>query len=247
MASPFPGIDPYLESQGLWPGFHNRFVTYWCDALIDSLPDNYSALMDERVSLVKQAPEQIKRIEPDVAILQNGPTTTSPTTSAGVATLEPVTIPLVIEEEERQTFIEIRHRPDRKLVTVLELLSPSNKEEPGRTNYLDKRHALLRQYVNLVELDFLLAGQRLPLSKSPPPGDYYAYIARANCRPNCDVYAWNARRLLPTIPIPLLPPDPDIWIDLAAIFKKTYERGRYAREINYDEPLPAPFRDASQS
>ena len=62
---------------------------------------------------------------------------------AGVATLEPVTIPLVIEEEEtHERYIEILHRPERTLVAVLELLSPANKEEPGRSDYLAKRNAL---------------------------------------------------------------------------------------------------------
>jgi hypothetical protein len=166
-------VDPYLESQGLWPDFHARFVNYWCEALAESLPDNYEARIDERVSLVELPPERIMRIAPDLA----------------VATLQPVTVPLVIEEEERQTFVEILRRPGRTLVAVLELLSPANKEEPGRSSYLAKRNALLQQPVHLVEVDFLLDGQRLPLAHKPPAGDFYAYVARADRRPDCDVYA----------------------------------------------------------
>ena len=49
---------------------------------------------------------------------------------------------LVIEEETYEQHIEILHRPDRTLVAVLELLSPTNKEEPGRSVYLAKRNAL---------------------------------------------------------------------------------------------------------
>ena len=37
MPSPFPGIDPYLESQGYWPDFHARFITYCRDALNEIL------------------------------------------------------------------------------------------------------------------------------------------------------------------------------------------------------------------
>ena len=29
MPSPFPGIDPYLESQGYWPDFHVSFIPYF--------------------------------------------------------------------------------------------------------------------------------------------------------------------------------------------------------------------------
>ena len=43
MPSLFPGIDPYLESQHLWEGFHVRLVTYFCDALNDVLPESYVA------------------------------------------------------------------------------------------------------------------------------------------------------------------------------------------------------------
>jgi hypothetical protein len=42
MSSPFPGIDPYLEAQGFWEGFHQRYVTYLCDALNDRLPQDTS-------------------------------------------------------------------------------------------------------------------------------------------------------------------------------------------------------------
>lgn len=247
MVSPFPGVDPYLESQGFWPDFHASFITYWRDALIEVLPDNYEARMDERVSLVELPPEKIKRIEPDLAVSRRGPSTRSAAAPTDVATLEPVTVPLVIEEEERQTFIEILRRPGRTLVAVLELLSPANKEEPGRSSYLAKRNALLRQSVHLVEVDLLLAGQRLPLAKAPPPGDFYAYVARADRRPECEVYAWNVRRPIPSIPIPLANPDPDVWVDLAAVFQTAYERGRYARSIDYAAPPPASFGDEDRT
>src|SRR5947207_7886428 len=100
MASPFPGMDPYLESQAFWPDFHASFITYWRDALADLLPDNYEVRMDERINLVELPPERVKRIEPDLAVTRRGPSTAAPA-PPGVGTLEPVTIPLGIEEERR--------------------------------------------------------------------------------------------------------------------------------------------------
>jgi Protein of unknown function (DUF4058) len=247
MTSPFPGVDPYLESEGLWPDFHASFITYWRDALIEALPDNYEARMDERISLVELPPEKIKRIEPDLAVSRRGPSPGSAPAASGVATLEPAMLPLVIEEEERQTFIEILRRPGRTLVAVLELLSPANKEEPGRSSYLAKRNALLRQPVHLVEVDFLLSGQRLPLAKAPPPGDFYAYVARAERRPICEVYAWSIRQPIPSIPIPLVHPDPDVRLDFAAVFKTAYERGRYAQSIDYNAPPPSSLSAEARS
>jgi Protein of unknown function (DUF4058) len=238
MPSPFPGMDPYLETPALWSDFHARFITYWSDALIDCLPSNYEARIDEKVNLVEVFPSRRKLIEPDVAVTQRGSSRSPSPAPAGLATLEPVTLSLLIEEETHERHIEILHRPDRTLVAVLELLSPANKEEPGRTLYLAKRNALVHHPVHLVELDLLLKGQRLPFEQDLPPGDYYAVVSRADQRPRCNVYAWTVRQSLPPIPIPLLPPDPDVWFDLGAVFTTTYERGRYRGSVDYAAPPP---------
>jgi hypothetical protein len=231
-------MDPYLETPAFWSDFHARFVTYWCDALSDSLPENYEARINEKVNLVEVSPPRRRLIEPDVGITQREPSRGPSAAPAGLAVLEPVTLSLVIEEETHERHIEILHRPDRTLVAVLELLSPANKEEPGRSVYLTKRNALFYHPVHLVELDLLLKGQRLPLEEDFPPGDYYALVSRGEQRPKCQVYHWTMQHALPPIPIPLLPPDPDVWIDLGAVFQTAYERGRYGRSIDYTEPPP---------
>jgi len=238
-------MDPYLETPALWSDFHASFITYWSDALSDCLPSNYEARIDEKVHLVEVSPPRSKRLERDVAVSQRRPSKTPSPAPAGVATLEPVTLSLVIEEETHERHIEILHRPDHTLVAVLELLSPANKEEPGRTLYLAKRNALVLHPVHLIELDLLLKGQRLPLMEELPPGDYYALVSRGDQRPACDVYAWTLRQPLPAIPIPLLPPDPDVWFDLGAVFTTTYERGRYARSVDYAAP-PTVALDAAR-
>lgn len=244
MSRPFPGMDPYLETPALWSDFHASFITYWRDSLIECLPSNYEARIDEKVNLVELFPHRKKLIEPDVALTQRGASHGRVSVPAGVATLEPTTLSLVIEEETHERHIEILHRPDRSLVAVLELLSPANKEEPGRANYLAKRNALIHHPVHLVELDLLLKGQRLPLAEELPPGDYYALVSRADQRPACQVYTWTMQQALPAIPIPLLPPDPDVWCDLGAVFATTWARGRYARSVDYGSPPPVALDSA---
>jgi hypothetical protein len=142
---------------------------------------------------------------------------------------------LVIEEESRESFIKIVQLPQRTLVAVLELLSPSNKEGAGRIEYLAKRNALLLQDVHLVELDLLLGGRRLPLREPLPPADYFALVSRGDRRPDCNVYAWQLPDLLPTIPVPLRSPGRDVPANLAKVFNLAYDRGRYANSLNYDE------------
>ncbi|MEZ6149030.1 MAG: DUF4058 family protein [Pirellulaceae bacterium] len=209
MPSPFPGIDPFIESQAFWSDFHARFVNYWCEAISEALPNAYEAGLGERVYLIEHDPDSRKLVFPDVAVLHEDELQ-QPAKSRGIATLEPVTIPLTILEGPRETFIEIIHRPDHNLVTALELLPPANKQQPGRTEYLAKRNAMLYQNVHLVELDLLRGGSRLPLAGPLPAGDGYYLVSRADKRPDCQVYAWPMPHQLPTLPVPLRAPDADL-------------------------------------
>jgi hypothetical protein len=235
-------MDPFLEDPAYWLDFHFRFINNWADALSEILPEQYEANLGERVYLVEHDPEARKLMSPDIGVVES-PTPAKVSSSRGAVTLAPVTVPLTILEGPRETFVEILHKPDRQLVTVLELLSPTNKEQPGRTEYLAKRRAILYQKVHLVELDLLRAGRRMPSLVPLPPGDYYYLVARAERRPDAEIFAWTIRDPLPQLPVPLRTPDPDITFDLAAVFRTTYERGRLARKINYSRALPDLGRD----
>ena len=246
MSSPFPGMDPFLEGPASWSDFHSTFVHCWREAIADGLPDDYEANINERVYLVETDPEVRKLIKPDVAISQ-GEQPSAGHTTAVLATLEPVTLSLEIIDGVRELFIEILHRPELSLVATLELLSPANKENPGRTEYLSKRTAILRQNVHLVELDLLHCGQRVPSPRALPSADYYYLIARAEQRPDCQVYHWKLSDSLPKLPVPLRPPHADVIVDLAQVFTTAYERGRFRRRLRYDLPCPAPLRDDQRS
>ena len=244
MASPFPGMDPFLESPAYWLDFHATFINYWREAIADALPASYEANLGERVYLVERDPEARKLGYPDIAVSQ-GETTTSVARTAAPAlpALEPVTTALMILEGPRETYVEILYGPERTRVAVLELLSPANKEYPGRTEYLAKRMAMFYQNVHLVELDLLVGGRRLPMQKPLPPADYYYLVSRADQRPDCQVYFWTLRQPLPRLPVPLRPPDPDMIIDLGAVFATAYERGRFQRRIKYEGALPVSLGD----
>jgi hypothetical protein len=239
-------MDPYLEHPAYWSDFHATFINYWREAIADALPPQYEAALGERIYLVEHDPEMRKLGFPDVAVThadRPAPQSSSSSGAAGTATLEPVTIPLTILEGPRETYIEILYQPDRSLVAALELLSPANKEQPGRTEYLAKRRALLFQNVHIVELDLLFGGKRLPLEKALPAGNYYYFVARTDRRPDCQVYHWTFRDPLPRLPVPLRAPDDDVLIDLAAVFATAYERGRFSRRINYQAPAPTFLRE----
>lgn len=121
-------------------------------------------------------------------------------------------------------------------MTVIELLSPTNKSGEGFYKYERKLRATIRQKVHFVEIDLLLGGQRLPMANPLPPGDYYAVVSRSEERPRSNVYAWTIRDPLPSIPIPLKRPDQDVSLDLGSHFATAYERGRYGQWIDYSVP-----------
>ncbi|HUY33681.1 MAG TPA: DUF4058 family protein [Pirellulales bacterium] len=240
MLSPFPGMDPYLEAAGYWSDFHYWFIGACCGVLADRLPPNYDARIQEHVRLIEVEPQTDKLVIPDVAVLQSAfarETTDSP--SSGTAMLEPVTIPYAMTVENRETWIEILRHPERDLVAVVEVLSPDNKRGTGRDQYEAKRLAILAQSVHLVELDLLIGGQRLPVRQPLPQGHYYALVGDSARRPLCNVYYWTLRQELPTIDVPLAPPDPPVPLDLAQAFTLAYQRGRYHRCIDYSAPLSA--------
>src|SRR5437870_1178871 len=48
MGSPFPGMDPFLEEEPLWPAFHHQLVTCLYQILLPGLVDRYRARVVQR-------------------------------------------------------------------------------------------------------------------------------------------------------------------------------------------------------
>lgn len=150
-------------------------------------------------------------------------------------------------DEERQRFLTIRDREFRKVVTVIELLSPTNKTPgDGFTEYLVKRTNIFHTMANLVEIDLLRRGQRLPTREPLAPADYYAFVCRTERLPKVEVYAWTLRDRLPAIPVPLASGEPDVSLDLQEAFTKTYDRSGYDYALDYRRAVEPPL-DASTS
>lgn len=55
MPSPFPGMDPYLEEEKLWPLFHTHLVHSLYQLLLPGLMDRYRARLAERHYVLEQA------------------------------------------------------------------------------------------------------------------------------------------------------------------------------------------------
>jgi len=233
MPSPFPGMDPYLEHPALWPGVHQRLITYIADTLNAVLPPRYMADIGERLYVVQAE----RDIYPDAVVLKQSPTQTPS------ALREP--------EEIREVYIEILSVADQsRVVTVIEVLSPSNKMtgSEGRQLYLTKQREILSSQTHLIEIDLLQQGEH---TVAPPremllrkgKWDYLVCLHRGGQRGRYEVWAITLRQRLPRIRVPLQDVDPDAVLDLQAVFNRCYDEGAYARRLNYRSEPPTPFVD----
>ena len=78
-----------------------------------------------------------------------------------------------------------------RIVTVIEILSPTNKL-PGldRNRYLDKQQTYVRSRSNLVEIDLLRAGEPMALVGHLPQSHYRILVSASHQRPMADLYAF---------------------------------------------------------
>jgi Protein of unknown function (DUF4058) len=242
MKSPFPGMDPYLESPAIWPDFHNSFMTYFREVLAARLPDQYDARLEEQIRVVEIPPPEAGTYRPDLSVTRSPGWSGTEPVGESVAVLDPTAVvpfgqPIL--EEVREVRIDIYRWPGTELITTIELLSPWNKIGDGYGDFLRKRRAMVMSHVHWIEIDLLIGGERAPLGAPTPATDYRVVIVRATAQPNAEIYGWNVRDELPTIPVPLRPPDLSIPISLAEVFTMTYERGRLGKMLSR-LPLGAP-------
>ena len=132
------------------------------------------------------------------------------------------------------------------LVTAIEILSFANKR-PGHAAYLTyrrKRRAILASTAHLLEIDLLRAGERSPLAEPLPEAPYFIILSRAERRPVAEVWPLRLQEPLPILPVPLLPPDPDVPLDLGHALSTIYDRSGYDLRIDYTQRPPAPTLSA---
>lgn len=245
MTSPFPGMDPYLEAS--WGDVHARLILFASIQLQTRLPGDLRARVEERI--VVETPEAERDIVPDVRVIERGRADAGGGVAVAdeVATAEPLVI-TVPNEPETQGFIEIRDiRSGRRVVSVVEVLSPSNKRPgAGRDKYEEKQSELKRAGVNLIEIDLLRAGRRtLAVPAEWVPAAHrtaYAACVRRGHRPGAyEYYRAPLRERLPAIRVPLRPGDADVPLDLQALVDQCYRTGAYADDLDYrvdpDPPL----------
>jgi hypothetical protein len=241
MPSPFPGMNPYLEQDDAWHDFHERLLPHLADVIGAQLASHYLVKIDEHVYIHEPSAAQrlfLGRGDVFVASKRSSSQESAATGTALASSPAHVMLPAI--DVEGQSFLEIRDRRNRRLVTVIEVLSPTNKYSgPDREQYLGKRGRLLSSWTHLVEIDLLRGGPRMPFATPLPPCAYYALVSRMEQRPKADLWPIPFRDPLPVIPIPLRPPDDDAKLDLQAALNHVYDAARYGSYIYEGTPEPA--------
>jgi hypothetical protein len=251
-------MDPYIEACRLWGDFHHGLIFEIERILEDQVPEKYLVRLNARhyIALVGAEGKQKALSLPDLRGLEESNRTSKSRKTRTSAASERLmdagarTMQAFVIEEHREPFIEIyEDDPERLLVTRIEILSPMNKRKKskGRKLYLRKRQNLLLGMANLVEIDLLRGGQRMPMLCAWPECPYTLLVCRKWRAPYCTVWPAHYVKPLPVLPIPLSRPDPDIHIDLQPLIASIYARSRYERSIDYSRPLdpPLPETDAA--
>src|SRR5262245_13305380 len=174
MPSPFPGMDPYIESPELWSDFHNNLASEIQAHLNRHIQPRYFARLTPYVTYEVVEIGQAYGICPDVGIWHLEPAPAAFAPSTATISAAPVESLVALEIPLRLHRVEIRTTAQQQLVTVIEILSPVNKR-PSHEAYLAyqrKRRDFLRSEVHLLELDLLRGGER-PHLERPVPSDRY--------------------------------------------------------------------------
>ncbi len=235
MPSPFPGMNPYLEQDYDWNDFHTEFNVKLRDILTAQVSPKYFVKVEMRL-LVHEFSARERRF---FGIGDVGVSSRRDGDAHGAAVLDaPLHLQLPAVEITKQRFLEIRDARSRRLVTVIELLSPSNKMAGAdRDAYLAKRAELLRSQSHFVEIDLLRGGKK-PGPPKLPKCDYYALVSRYQDRPTVAVWPFGLRDPLPAISIPLSAPDPDVSVNLKNVLDRTYDDARFGDHIYEERPDP---------
>jgi len=242
-------MDPYLERH--WGDVHQRFMTYACDQLQERLPAGLRARMEERV-FVESDIHKRRPLYPDIRVIEQPQKRGSASAESAVAIAEPIVIDLS-PDPRTEAFIEVIDvGSGNRVVTVIEVLSPANKNAgTGQDLYMKKQEELLAGRVNLVEINLLRAGQHVlavPIGLIPPGSQtlYMACVRRGSKPDAAEIYPISLRQPLPTINIPLRATDEDVQLNLQAVIDQCYRNGGYEDTDYRQEPDP-PLGTADQA
>jgi hypothetical protein len=241
MPSPFLGMNPYVENPELWTEVHHLLIGILAETLNPQLLPKYRAAIEKRVYQMNGEDALFVGI-PDVTVERSRTAAQSPSNVAiAPPPATPVTVTVPMPTEFREGYLEIREVVTKEVVTVIEVLSPTNKRlGKGREAYEEKRREVLGSRTHLVEIDLLRSGEPMPIRGSSIQSNYRILVSRGDRRPRAELYVFNLQDAIPTFPLPLRSEDVEPTIDLHSLLDLAYDRAGYGVVVDYSrEPVPA--------
>lgn len=153
----------------------------------------------------------------------------------------------VLRQNRAEEVIEVRQRTDGRLVTLVDIVCPTNKLLPqGRQAYHDTRRQARSSHASIVEIDLVLSGQPLlDYSRDGlPEWDYAVTVTRSTQPDRYEIYTSTLSKRLPRFKVPLASDDRDTVLDLQATFARAYDQGNFSTLIAYDGRPSVKMTDA---
>ena len=246
MKSPFPGMDPYLESR--WGDVHTRMAFLTSAQLAPQLPKALRARIQEDF-VIESNDARTRRIIPDAAVSELPQAAPGSTAESGaVAVMEPFVVTWAVEPRVQRSVHILDSQAGHRLVTAIEFISPTNKvKKAARRANRRKQRDILASGASLVEIDLIRSGRYvLYAPESAVPAEYLApyrvCVSRGRDVGRAEMYRIRLQDRLPPIRVPLRDSDPDIPLDLQRLIDESYATGTHD-DIDYtkcpDPPLSA--------
>jgi hypothetical protein len=237
MPSPFPGMNPYFENPEIWAEVHHLLMSLLAETLNPLLLPKYRVAIEKRVYQMSGDDLLLVGI-PDVTVGRAG---NAPVKASTAIVSKPMQVTVPMPIDIREGYLEVRELATQEVVTVIEVLSPSNKRSGrGQAAYETKRREVLASQTHLVEIDLLRGGEPMPILGQRDGEDYRILVSRSDHRPRADLYGFNLPESIPVFSLPLRSEDAEPSIDLQGLLYQVYERAGYGVVLDYgQEPVPA--------
>ncbi len=154
------------------------------------------------------------------------------------------------DEEHIEEYIGIFRLSDQQLLTVVEVVSPSNKTTAaGREAYLGTWEQGKAAGANLVEIDLVIQGQPmlLHIRDNLPDWNYVVTVFRALRPAQYEVYIATLQKRLPRFRVPLTATDSDPVLDLQSAFSRCYAKADLGGRIDYRVMPALPLSEENRS
>jgi hypothetical protein len=244
-------MDPYLEHPALWPDVHHGMIAGIQRVLTAQLRPAYYVRVEERIYVSNEDDPGRSVIVPDLRIEPTGRPRPMPAQGA-VATLDVAQAieMTLLDDEIHEARLQIIDRQRRLVVTIIEVVSPTNKVfgSSGRKDYEQKRAEVNASPTNMVEIDLLRGGTPLYAKETLPLHEYLVHVGKWNPDGRRHFF-WPIRlaQRLPVIAIPLRTDDPDAPLDLQEVLTAAYDDAGYDLNIDYSQdPVPPLSEELAQ-